>query len=281
MYRIDQTGIACLDLRSERTMKRVCTDDTYDDFVRWMHENADKMNHLLLVLSIPIVYNDFDALEKAIESTGLGAELKDDLQDHWRTVDHRDERLKLLKLLLSEAVKGKFRITILSGDVHISCAGVIYDKLASKTTNAAIINSLISSAVVNVPPPQAVIQVLELTGSEIEIVEKTPTNQIKAGLYRLLGDSRQFRYFGGRNYLELIQTLGGGTNASWFVEGHEHEAFHLYIYPFKEIKQHNRDKLEDKIHREIRLRVDDFKFISNSITTLLSLPFSTITGWFS
>jgi hypothetical protein len=273
MYRIDSTGIACLDLRSERLMKRVCTQDTYDDFVRWMRENAGKMNHLLLVLSIPIVYNDFDVLEKAIETTGLGEELKDDLQDHWRTADHRDERKYLLKLLLAEAERGKFRITILSGDVHISCAGVVYDTPACKKSNAAIINSLISSAVVNIPPPNAVIQVLELTGSEIEIVEQTQNTKIKAGLYRLMGDPRQFRYFGGRNFLELAQNTAGGTMARWYVEGHEHDAFHLYIHPFKENKG-IREKFLDKIFKENSLRDDDIKWKANSITSLLLPSFT-------
>jgi len=276
MYRIDSTGIACLDLRTEREMKRVCTQDTYDDFVRWIRENVGKMNHLYLILSIPIVYNDFEVLEKAIEATGLGEELKDDLQDHWRTNDHRVERLAFLKLLIKEAVEGKFRITILSGDVHIACAGVVYDTPLCKKTNAAIINSLITSAVVNLPPPQAVVQVLEFTGSEIEIVEKTATSTIKAGLYRLLGDSRQYRYYGGRNYLELIQNHIGGINARWFVEGHEHESFQIYIHPFQEISS-----VTKKIYKEIPLRSDDFKFISNSVTTLLSLPFQTISSWFS
>jgi len=280
MYRIDATGIACLDLRSERTMKTVCSQQTYDDFTVWMRENSSKMNHLFLVLSIPIVYNDFDVLENAIKATGLGAELKDDLQDHWRTVDHRQERLLLLKLLLSEAEKGKFRITILSGDVHISCAGVVYDTQGAKKSNAAIINSLISSAVVNLPPPPAVMQILELTGSEIEIVEKTETTLIKAGLYRLLGDPRQYRYFGGRNYLELAQNSIGGFHARWFVEGHEHEAFQLYIYPFKE-NVGKTEKIVDKIFKENRLRTDDFKFISNSLTNLISLPVQQISSWFT
>jgi len=79
----------------------------------------------------------------------------------------------------------------------------------------------------------------------------------------------------------MIQNSAGGMNASWFVEGHEHEAFQLYIYPFKEIPAREKLHITEKIHREIRLRTDDFKYIGNSITTLLTLPFSTITGWFS
>jgi hypothetical protein len=283
VYRIDTTGIVCLDLRKERQMKRVCTQETYDDFTRWIKENAEHIDQLYLVLSIPIIYNDFDVLEKAIAATGLGEELKDDLQDHWRTEDHREERLKLLKLLLDEAHNGKFRITILSGDVHISCAGVVYDKARSKKSNATIINSLISSAVVNIAPPQAVIQVLELTGSEIEVVEKTENNIIRAGLYRLLGDKRQFRYFGGRSYLELIQNSRHGVCARFFVENHENDPFELYIFPYTEVGTHRHNKEKHviaKITKDGKLREDDFKFISNSITTLLTLPFQTISSWF-
>jgi len=92
-----------------------------------------------------------------------------------------------------------------------------------------------------------------------------------------LGDSRQYRYFGGRNYLELIQNKLGGVNARWFVEGHEHESFEIYIHPFQE---NLGEKITLKIPKEIPLRADDFKFISNSVTTLLSLPFQTISSWF-
>jgi len=123
-------------------------------------------------------------------------------------------------------------------------------------------------------------QILELTGSEIEIVEKTETTLIKAGLYRLLGDPRQYRYFGGRNYLELAQNSIGGFHARWFVEGHEHEAFQLYIYPFKE-NVGKTEKIVDKIFKENRLRTDDFKFISNSLTNLISLPVQQISSWFT
>jgi len=251
LYRIDSTGIACLDLRSERSMNRVCHPDTYDDFLIWIRENADKMNHLFLVLSVPIIYNNFSIIEKPLDAaTQLGyvAEVKDDLQDHWRNADHQLERLNFLKLLLNEAIRGKFRITILSGDVHIGCAGVVYNSQACKRSNAAIINSLITSPVVNIPPPTMVKQYLKSTGSEIEIVDKSEDGVIKAGLYKLLGDPRKKRYFSGRNYLELVHNTETGTQARWFVED-ESEPFQIFIHPFKES-----DKGNIKIYKDISLR---------------------------
>jgi len=63
------------------------------------------------------------------------------------------------------------------------------------------------------------------------------------------------------------------------VEGHEHEAFHLYIHPYKENKG-AKEKILDKIFKENSLRDDDFKFIANSISSLLTTPFNVVSSWF-
>eukprot|EP01124_Arcella_intermedia_P021668 TRINITY_DN3078_c1_g2_i15.p1 TRINITY_DN3078_c1_g2~~TRINITY_DN3078_c1_g2_i15.p1 ORF type:complete len:237 (+),score=42.79 TRINITY_DN3078_c1_g2_i15:999-1709(+) len=96
VYRIDCTAIVCLDLRSERTQKVVCSEETYQAFYKYL-DGLSEVDHVFLVLSIPIVYNDFEVLENAIAATGIGKELESDLKDQWRTKDHREERRNMLK----------------------------------------------------------------------------------------------------------------------------------------------------------------------------------------
>jgi len=262
VFKIDGFGVICLDLRSERTRTVVCGRKTYDCVWKWLTDNSD-LDHVLLVLSIPIVYNDFSALEKAISTTGLGKELEDDLRDHWRTLDHQAERTFLLENLLNFAEKGEFRITIFSGDVHIGCAGVFYDKKRYKNNNGVIINSLVSSAVVNVPPPVSVTQVLDLTGGEIETVKQNNTTDIKAGLYRFFSDSRQKRYLPGRNYLELAVDTKKGIQCRWFCEGDENVPYELYINAYQKNKK-----------LDMRLIQNDFKYVSKNISS------SIVSNWF-
>eukprot|EP01123_Difflugia_compressa_P001454 TRINITY_DN116_c0_g1_i4.p1 TRINITY_DN116_c0_g1~~TRINITY_DN116_c0_g1_i4.p1 ORF type:complete len:707 (-),score=118.16 TRINITY_DN116_c0_g1_i4:156-2276(-) len=271
VYLIDHTAIVALDLRTERLVNRVCSDETYQCFRDWMKQNHT-VDHMYLLLSIPIVYNNFDILEKAIACTGLGKELEDDLKDHWRTADHNEERLKLIKLLIEDAETYKYRITILSGDVHIGCAGVIYDKARKRKSNAAIINCLISSAVVNIPPPPSVTQILELTGGEIE---RVPAGNeagwnLKTGLYRFHHDSRKHRYIPGRNFLELLQNDVKGILCRWFSEGQENDPYELYIQPYAEGNSN-----------DLRLMVDDSKYITQGLVNLITLPASVVQGWFS
>jgi len=187
----------------------------------------------------------------------------DDLEDHWRTKDHRVERTRLLKDLINAAEKGNFRITILSGDVHIGCAGIIYDRKRRKNSNAAVIHSLISSAVVNVPPPATVVQMLELTGGEIESVESNNEWDIRAGLTRFSYDPRKSRYIPGRNYLELRQDTKKGILCRWISEGQEDKPYELYIESHKVGK----GKLFN-----MKLLADDTKYITQTLANIASLP---------
>jgi len=228
MFKVNRLGIACLDLRTERSLHRVCSEGTYIAFHQWLQDNGD-IDHLYLVLSIPIVYNDFSLLEKAIEETGLGKELEDDLKDHWRTEIHQKERVRFLKSLVDAAEKLQVRITILSGDVHVGCAGVLFDQKKVSNGNASIINCLVSSAVVNVPPPPSVINLLELTGGKVEIVENSDQYQLIASLYRFMSRSDQRRYIPNRNYLELLGDNHKGVRCSWYCDGDLDNPYELYI----------------------------------------------------
>jgi len=95
--------------------------------------------------------------------------------------------------------------------------------------NASIINCLVSSAVVNAPPPPSVISLLEITGGKVEIIEKSDQHNLIAFLYRFMHRPDIRRYIPNRNYLELLGDNYKGVRCRWYCDGEEDKPYELYI----------------------------------------------------
>ncbi|CUM62797.1 uncharacterized protein PRCAT00000355001 [Priceomyces carsonii] len=113
-----------------------------------------------------------------------GVEVLDDLDDHWCSKNHKRERNFLVQKLINFGASRGVRITILSGDVHLCCIGRIKSKvhhhpeahiilkspeelkkhnasvLEHPENDARLIFNVISSAIVNAPPPDAMATLL-------------------------------------------------------------------------------------------------------------------------
>lgn len=127
---------------------------------------------------------------KGIVSRGLvnefdgSVEVLDDLNDHWCLKHHKRERNYLLKMLTSFGARNGVRVTILSGDVHLCCFGRLKTKIhhhphahllthssdikesnedvtAHPEQDPRLIFNVISSAIVNAPPPDAMATLLD------------------------------------------------------------------------------------------------------------------------
>lgn len=110
-------------------------------------------------------------------------EVLDDLNDHWCSKNHKKERNFLIKQLTEFGAKNGVRITILSGDVHLCCFGRMKTKMhhhphahvLSKADKEAenkdvtehpesdprLMFNVISSAIVNAPPPDVMAHLLD------------------------------------------------------------------------------------------------------------------------
>jgi len=209
---VNRIGIAAVDIRTERKPHLVLTEESYNAIFAWLNENSDNMDHLFIISSIPIIYNDFAALEKAIK--GKGVSIEDDLLDHWRAGPHNEERVQFLAKLFDWANDSQTRIAFLSGDVHIGAVGCAIHKEYAEKSNAGVINSLISSAIVNKPPPKGAVQMLHVNAGTLEKVN----SNIKAGLVRFPPDRKDF-YIRDRNFLEILGTRDGGFICTWISEG--------------------------------------------------------------
>lgn len=142
------------------------------------------------LLNSALLYPVRKIAQKGIAYKGLVNELDgtvevlDDLNDHWCAKYHKTERNKLIKDLIEFGSAKGVRITILSGDVHLCCIGRMkskfhhnpgfhlltstpeeiekhnYDLVAHPENDPRLMFNVISSAIVNGPPPDAMANLL-------------------------------------------------------------------------------------------------------------------------
>lgn len=99
------------------------------------------------------VFNHFDG----------SVDLLDDLDDHYTARTHKKERNALVKRFQSICAEFSIRLTILGGDVHLAALGRFYSNpnlhIPIEEDHRYIVN-VVSSAIVNKPPPAAIANLL-------------------------------------------------------------------------------------------------------------------------
>ncbi|KAK3804811.1 MAG: hypothetical protein JOS17DRAFT_693125 [Linnemannia elongata] len=182
------TSMLVLDARSERTKNVVCSDQTYDlAFTKMYNEIPQGTRHLLVQIGVPIAYPRLVFAENLMGSVGsvLGGlasaknvvnkingepELLDDLNDHWTAKAHKQERNKFITRLQNFANDRKIRVTFISGDVHCAGVGRFTAKISPPEKDPQLMYQVISSAIVNEPPPEGVIRLLHFQ-DKVHILE--------------------------------------------------------------------------------------------------------------
>ena len=99
------------------------------------------------------VFNAFDG----------SVDLLDDLDDHYTARTHKKERNAFVQRLQSICAEYSIRITILGGDVHLAALGRFYSNphlnIPAENDHRYMVN-VVSSAITNKPPPQAIANLL-------------------------------------------------------------------------------------------------------------------------
>ena len=194
-----------LDCRTERTRNEVLSLDTVDIVLdRCRKELVEgETKHLILLLGVPIAYPRLVWLEnvfgsramdpiKALNKAGIlksgflnkfdgGVEILDDLDDHWTASNHKHERNELVKELQDLAAERSVRITILGGDVHLAAMGQFYSnpKLRiPKDRDHRYMPNIISSAIVNTPPPEMLADMMNKRNKVHHLDKYTDENMI-------------------------------------------------------------------------------------------------------
>ncbi|KAJ3726024.1 hypothetical protein C8R42DRAFT_424597 [Lentinula raphanica] len=224
-----QTSILLLDCRAERKKDQVCSPMEYEKVFARMQQLPSSVEHLVVQIGIPIAYPRMVALEKALESkfnplVALGrngslglsgfvnkfnaeAELLDDLNDHWTSRTHKQERNWFIDKLQEFARLKRIRISFLSGDVHCAAVGVfksLKDKNAPEIQpqmDHRYMLNVVTSAIVNTPPPGGVIKlVASLAGKTHKTMHKSQTDETMIPLFAKEpdGSNRGQKYIMGR-----------------------------------------------------------------------------------
>jgi len=226
-----------LDCRTERKKTQCVSPVTYERVFAAIRALPSRVKHFILLLGVPIAYPRMVFAEAILSSklnpmvllgkSGLAglagmvnkfnhdAELLDDLNDHWTAKTHKVERNWLINELVKVAISNRLRISILSGDVHLAAVGHFFDKhyVAPEKDPRYIVN-IISSAIVNTPPPAA------LVGLQGQLNKKTHKTLHSDGIDETMiavfehdtdGSKLKNPYFmGRRNY--CLNTVLPGTN---------------------------------------------------------------------
>lgn len=176
------------------------------------------------------LFNQFDG----------SVDLLDDLDDHYTAKTHKTERRNLVEGLQKIAAEFSVRITILGGDVHLAALGRFYSnpklKLPVEKDNRYMAN-VVSSAIVNKPPPQAVANLLarrnkihHLNGQTdetlLDFFNKDPGESTKTA-------DHNHCTMPSRNFAMLTENspnnAAASTNGEESVDGLAHEATTSFI----------------------------------------------------
>lgn len=165
---------------------------------------------------------------KALGKTGLfgnvfnkfdgGVEVLDDLDDHWTAKNHKAERKTVIEDLQDLAADRSVRVTILSGDVHLAAIGQFYSnpKLElAKHKDFRYMPNVISSAIVNTPPPDLMADVLNKRNKVHHLDKDTDEDMIPMFAHGVEGKPRNNkRLLPHRNWCSIREYTPGNTPPS-------------------------------------------------------------------
>ncbi|QOU19993.1 hypothetical protein BRETT_004641 [Brettanomyces bruxellensis] len=235
-----EIAMIALDCRTERTKKQICTESTYNHVFsrleREISSSKGEIKHLLVQLGVPICYPRMVWAEVIMESPILyplkwiarkgwifkglvnefdgSVELLDDLNDHWCARHHKAERNRFVSRLMKFGAEHGIRLTILSGDVHLCCFSRLYTcgkkvkqdhipKTAAE--DPRLIINVISSAIVNTPPPNGMATMLQKRSKLHTFDLSTKEDVIPLFKHKVQKPARGNElFFNSRNFSDLI-----------------------------------------------------------------------------
>ncbi|KAG9016285.1 hypothetical protein FRB90_003509 [Tulasnella sp. 427] len=233
-----QVYLLLLDARAERKKEQVCSTLTYNRIFGEIAKLPQTVEHLVLLLGIPIAYPRMNFLEKTLDSkvnplvmlgkTGTmaiqgflnkfnaDAELLDDLNDHWTAAGHKQERNWLVKECQNLAVRQRLRISFVSGDVHCAAVGAFKSLHTGSRFMPALtperdyryMLNIVTSAIVNTPPPAGVLKMVNQLSSKVhKTMHGQDTDETMIALFEKAPDgtpSKSKYIYGARNWAKVV-----------------------------------------------------------------------------
>ncbi|PKY04015.1 hypothetical protein P168DRAFT_327036 [Aspergillus campestris IBT 28561] len=170
-----------------------------------------------------MVGSGFDSVKRAVGKSGLMGgilspfgefDMMDELRDQWTHESKDLERTYLIRTLQGIAHQKSLRMTFLSGAVNVCGAGLVHDP--SHPSDHKTMYQLISSAVVNSPPPSYILKLLHNNNKPIYIPanghrstpsQPTDTKEDMMEIFQsdVTGQAREHRkLMGRRNYVAIV-----------------------------------------------------------------------------
>lgn len=221
------------------------------------------------LLTLPFLVPFRKLAERGVLSKGLvnefdgEVEVLDDLNDHWCSKNHKRERNYLIKNLIEFGALHGVRVTILSGDVHLGCFGRIkskyhhhlhshlIDQAGKKEKNELVLDSpkhdprlifnVISSAIINAPPPDGMATMLNKR-SKIHHFDRY-TDEDVIPLFRTNPDGSKrenHQFLNKRNWSDLVL-----AKQSYIYKDRISEKLERFPGPVNDTDE---DKLGEELH---------------------------------
>lgn len=199
-----QVVLLGMDMRSERSKGRIMPQAAYELFNQAVEELPAGPLHLVALSGVPVIFPKIPAAEtllgccgklfsrvpaikKMARNTGLldkfdQPEILDDLIDGWVANTHTEERLQFIRMLQGWSQKRCLRVSILSGDAHVGGVGRFYSrpKIKNVGDDPRFMCQIISSAIVNAPPPHPVVKMLMRTNFASNVDGRTREKLVRA-----------------------------------------------------------------------------------------------------
>ncbi|PHH90438.1 hypothetical protein CDD83_3646 [Cordyceps sp. RAO-2017] len=232
-----KAALLAVDCRTERTETTVVREKTWEKVMNRLYAEIRRgqIEHLLVVSAVPVAFPRLAWLEnlftsklmtpfkalgraslfgKSVNADG-GRDVLDDLHGHWIAKNHKHERSIIIEDLQDLAIDKSMRITILSGNVNMAAVGQLYSnaKLGlAKHKDPRYMPNIISSAVANAPPPDAMADVLHRRNRVHHFDKQTDEGMIPLFRHGVDGRSRNNKHMlPHRNWCSIRQWTPGNT----------------------------------------------------------------------
>ncbi|KAK6533101.1 hypothetical protein TWF281_007258 [Arthrobotrys megalospora] len=234
-----RVAFMALDCRTERTRDLLLTNETYTRVFQRLEQEIipGQTKHLIILLGVPIAYPRLVWLENILTSSLMdpikyfaskrhdgtlngflnkfdgGVELLDDMMDHWTARGHKRERNWLILELQKLAAAKDCRVTFLGGDVHLGTFGHFISRSGlkiPKVNDFRYMVNVVSSAIVNTPPPNALADLLNKRNKIHKLQRDTYEEQIKIFFTDPKGKKRNNNTtLPARNYCRISENQTG------------------------------------------------------------------------
>ncbi|KAF9427378.1 hypothetical protein BGZ94_005031 [Podila epigama] len=252
-----RTLVVLPDTRSERSRETIVSNETYEFLDRTIREQLlSTTRHVVVVLGTPLVYPALTLFEDALDKAGdslsrgsivgkifgkckafdnvlgqFGPELLDDLVDSWACNIHTDEKRRFVELLQNIASQRGVRVTFIAGDVHVGGAGRLFSTSSTgdRLRDPYDMAQIVSSAIVNAPPPSAVIKALHKSSKTYPLNEFTSEQMTEVFHNDVNGEALERKYLlNRRNWCEVRELSGMELEFTIRVENEDHSGTTKY-----------------------------------------------------